>query len=234
MRVLLTGGTGFVGWSMRLTQPKSIYAEYLTKQAYSDGEWRRNRYDAIVHLAPVSPVYVLQSCDKVLYCSSGAVYEGQTEYAMLKRHYESLCENAIITRLFTFVGLHLKNKYAITNFIEDAKRGGPIVVKGDGSAIRSYLYGEDLGRWMWKILLEGHGIYDVGSAIHCTILEAARTVAEVIPCKIKVMNEPGVPETKYVPDITRARELGCVETVGLKEAIERMVKDDNYSRTKQT
>ena len=224
MRVLLTGGTGFVGWSMRYTQPKGISAEYLTRQAYFDAEWRRTRWDAIVHLAPVSPSYVLQSCEKILYCSSGAVYEGQTEYAKMKRHYENMCGDAIITRLFTFVGQYLKNNYAITNFIEDALKGGPIVVKGDGSAIRSYLYGEDLGRWMWKILLEGHGVYDVGSAIHCSILEAARTVADVIPRQIKVMNEPGIPETKYLPDVTRARELGCVETVGLKEAIERTIK----------
>ena len=224
MRVLLTGGTGFVGWSMRYTQPKGISAEYLTRQAYFDAEWRRTKWDAIVHLAPVSPSYVLQSCDKVLYCSSGAVYEGQTEYAKMKRHYENMCGDSIITRLFTFSGAHLY-RHALYEFIQDALKGGPIIVKGDGSAIRSYLYGEDLGRWMWKILLEGQGVYDVGSAIHCTVLEAARTVAEVIPCKIKVMNEPGIPNSRYVPDITRARELGCVETIGLKEAIERTISD---------
>jgi nucleoside-diphosphate-sugar epimerase len=226
MRVLCTGGTGFVGTWMRLTQP-DLEAHYIGSDEYFNAEWRRTKWDVIVHLAPVSPSYVLQSCDKVLYCSSGAVYEGQTEYAKMKRHYEYMCEdhgNVIITRLFTFVGKYLY-RHSIYEFIQDALKGGPIIVKGDGSAIRSYLYGEDLGNWMWKILLEGHGVYDVGSAIHCSILEAARTVADVIPCQIKVMNEPGIAETKYLPDVTRARELGCTETVGLKEAIERIVND---------
>lgn len=226
-KVLVTGGTGFVGHWMHKTQP-DIDVTYLSRADYYRSMWDAEKWEAIVHLAPVSPSYVLQKARRLLFASSGAIYESRTDYANKKRRWEFSCirhgiKELVIARLFTFVGEHLQNLYAITNFIEDAKAGGPIHIQGDGSAIRSYLYGEDLGRWMWKILLEGNGVYDVGSAIHCTILEAARTVADVIPSKIQILNIPGIPETKYVPDTTRARALGCIETVGLREAIERML-----------
>ena len=228
-RVLVTGGTGFVGHWMERTQPESIKAVFLSNHDYYHSYWERQQWDAIAHLAPISPFDVLHygSEVRVLFASSGAVYDGQTEYAVNKRRWEKDCAESgadcVIARLFTFVGAHLKNQYAITNFIEDARKGGPIRVLGDGNAVRTYLYGDDLGRWMWKILLEGHGIYDVGSGKEYTILEVARAVASVLPSSINILNTMGIPSSHYVPDITRALEIGCKETVGLLQAIKRTI-----------
>lgn len=231
--VLVTGGTGFVGYWMEKTQPENVFsiANYLSHEAYQ-GTWEIGNWDAIVHLAPVTPARVLKYAKKhntrVLFASSGAVYDKETYYAYQKRIWEKQCEHSgvdvVITRLFAFVGAHLKNLYAITRFIEAAKAGKPLDVWGDGSSVRSYLYGEDLGRWMWRILLEGEGVYDVGGSTPYTILQVARLVADVIPAKIHVLNN-GHPETYYMPDTTRALELGCRETMGLKEAVKRVVHD---------
>ena len=57
------------------------------------------------------------------------------------------------------------------------------------------------------------------------MLDAARVVADIIPADIKVLNTPGVPSTRYVPDISHARDLGCEETIGLREAIRRVIND---------
>jgi nucleoside-diphosphate-sugar epimerase len=225
MRVLVTGGTGYCGFWLRQTQPDSIEGTYLNSINYFNGEWRRTKWDAIIHAAPVSPTYVLNSTKKVLYISSGAVYEGQTDYAKKKRLWENQCGDAIIARLFSFVGSHL-NRHVVHDFIECAKQGKPLEVWGDGSTVRSYLYGYDLGTWLWKILLEGNGVYDVGSAIPYTILETARIVADIIPARIEVLNN-GEPSTRYLPWSIRAqKELGCKETVGLKEAVRRIVNED--------
>jgi nucleoside-diphosphate-sugar epimerase len=229
--VLITGGLGFVGYWMMYTKPKDIDADAMGSIVYSS-RWETLKWDAIVHLAPVSPSRVLKYAQKhntrVLFASSGAIYEGTNNYAHDKRVWELQCTHSgvdvVIARLFTFVGAHLKNLYAITNFIEAAKAGKPLEVWGDGSTIRSYLYGEDLGRWMWKILLEGKGTYDVGSEIPYSILQVARQVADIIPAKIHVLNN-GHPATVYLPDTDNARELGCVETVGLKEAIKKTIND---------
>jgi nucleoside-diphosphate-sugar epimerase len=129
--------------------------------------------------------------------------------------------NCVITRLFSFIGPHLK-RHSAYELIQMAKTG-TIQIFGNGNAIRSYLYGEDLGKWMWKILLNGSGIYDVGSEIPFTILELARKIAEVIPAKIEVQNQPYVPNTRYMPDVTWAKKLGCYETVSLTDAIKRTV-----------
>ena len=176
--------------------------------------------------------YAKKHDTRVLFASSGAVYGGlpnYADYAYDKRNWELMCAHSgvdvVIARLFAFVGAHLPNKYAITNFIENAKAGKPLEVWGDGSSVRTYLYGEDLGRWMWKLLLEGNGVYDVGGSMKHTILNVARMVASVIPAKIHVLND-GAPASYYVPfDLDRAHNLGCRETIGLKDAIERTVNE---------
>jgi nucleoside-diphosphate-sugar epimerase len=219
MKVLISGGSGFCGFWLRQTQPDTIEGTYLYRKDYSEGEWREKHWDAIIHAAPVSPIYVLQNSKKVLYISSGAVYEGQTDYAKKKRHWESQCVD--IARLFSFVGSHL-NRHVVHDFIECAKQGKPLEVWGDGSTVRSYLYGSDLGDWLWKILLKGEGVYNVGSAIPYTILETARIIADIIPAKIVVLGDR-TPSSYYLPNTDRAKELGCKETVGLEEAIRRTI-----------
>lgn len=229
--VLVTGGTGFVGHWMHSTQPDGTFAVYQNKQEYQT-VWEMGNWDAIVHLAPVSPNRVLKYAAKhparVLFASSGAVYEQHTDYAFNKRLWEMMCKyseaDVVIARLFTFIGAHLKNLYAITNFIECARQGSPIIVTGNPKTVRTYLYGADLGRWMWKLLLEGDGIYDVGGEKPYTIAQIARLVADVVNTKVKIVNKD-MPYSHYVPDVTRAHELGCVETVGLREAIERTINE---------
>ena len=197
---------------------------------------------------------------RFLFASSGAVYGTQpsdvahltedhrggpdpanreTAGAEAKRAAETLCALAasdtlqpVIARLFTFVGpyLPLDGKFAAGNFIRDALRGGPIVVAGDGTACRSYLYASDLAAWLWAILLRGEAArpYNVGSETVVTIGDLARTVASRFspPLDVRVEGAParGVAGHRYVPGTARARgELGVAMTVGLEEAISRTV-----------
>ncbi len=231
-KVLITGGTGFVGHWMQAMKPDNIMCRFTGQDGYNNMAWDLIHPDAIVHLAPVSPARILKYAQKhnarVLFASSGAVYEQKTDYAKNKRRWEKECldsgADVVIARLFTFVGAHLKNLYAITNFIENAKRGEPLRVQSNGEAVRSYLYGKDLGRWMWKLLLKGEGVYDVGGSVSYSILEVARLVADIARVQIEVWPS-GPPSTIYLPNTTRAHELGCKETVGLREAIERTIND---------
>lgn len=135
-----------------------------------------------------------------------------------------------IARGFAFVGPYLASEthFAVCDFIGDALRGSPIFISGDGTAVRSYLYGADLAWWLWTILLKGQPgrPYNVGSEISVSIAELARavTVALEMDAPIRIANtpKPGATPDRYVPSTQRARqELGLKETVSLQEAIRR-------------
>jgi dTDP-glucose 4,6-dehydratase len=140
---------------------------------------------------------------------------------------QSMSIEAKIARCFAFVGpyMNLDVHFAIGNFIRDQIRGGPIVIKGDGSAVRSYLYASDLMIWLWTILFRGPSIraYNVGSENEVSIADLARSVASASLPAVEVSiegNPGGVPAARYVPSTRRARsELGLAQRVSLDQAI---------------
>jgi nucleoside-diphosphate-sugar epimerase len=171
------------------------------------------------------------------YADDPASSNSISPYGEAKRAAEALClrtasETGLevkIARGFAFVGPHmpLDAHFAIGNFIRDALAGAPIRVRGDGTAIRSYLYGADLAVWLLTILLRGRSgaAYNVGSEREVSVGELARLVADTIdPCLAVEVARPaseGPPE-RYVPSSRKACvELGLAETVELREAIRR-------------
>ncbi|HEX4565224.1 MAG TPA: NAD(P)-dependent oxidoreductase [Vicinamibacterales bacterium] len=160
--------------------------------------------------------------------------------AEAKRAAELLCTlyadgrlTTTTARCFTFVGpyLELDNKFAIGNFIRDGLRGGPIRVLGDGSQVRSYMYGAELAVWLWTILIRGAAgrAYNVGSEEPVSIGDAAHAVAQRFApapaVSIVGMSVPGQAPSQYVPDTSRARsELGLRSNIDLGEALTRTVR----------
>lgn len=122
-----------------------------------------------------------------------------------------------IARCFAFVGpyLPLDREYAVGNFIQNILENKDILITGDGTPFRSYLYAADLVIWLLRILsLSASGkIYNVGSDQEISIAGlAARLVdtAHLLGLKraFKVNQSPksdSLP-ARYVPDITAAKE----------------------------
>lgn len=135
-----------------------------------------------------------------------------------------------VARGFAFVGPYMKfdAHFAIGNFIDEHMRGGPIVVSGDGSPLRSYMYASDLMIWLWTILFKGPSCraYNVGSEEAISIAEVAQEVARAgfRYSTVQIMRTPtaGLPPARYVPSTARAQtELGLRCLVSVREAIER-------------
>jgi len=135
-----------------------------------------------------------------------------------------------IARLFAFVGPHLPldRHFAVGNFVRDALAGGPIVVGGDGTPVRTYLYAGDMTSWLWRILVRGEPLraYNVGSCEPMSIAQTARRVAgaaasepEVIVRGTPVANRPA---ERYACATDRARtELELAEWTPFDESIRR-------------
>ncbi len=135
-----------------------------------------------------------------------------------------------IARCFAFVGpyLPLDKHFALGNFLRDAIAGQPIVIKGDGTALRSYLHAADMAGWLWTILLRGRsGIaYNVGGEESLSIAQLAQRVIDVTgsPSRIEVQAQstPGQTAERYVPDASRARTgLNLATPTPLDSAIQR-------------
>jgi len=137
-----------------------------------------------------------------------------------------------IARCFAFVGPHLPldGHFAIGNFIRDAVSGSPIVIQGDGTPYRSYLYAADLAVWLWTILLRAPGAaaYNVGGAEAITIAELGLRVSRIAgSSKAVTVMTPCLPSKaaeRYVPDVQKAEHgLGLKTWIPLDEAIHRTV-----------
>jgi nucleoside-diphosphate-sugar epimerase len=137
--------------------------------------------------------------------------------------------NFVTARAFAFLGPHLPldAHYAAGNFLRDAHAGGPILVRGDGTALRSYLYPTDLVVGLLRLLLRGERgrAYNIGSDVSVSTGELARRIAAACVPSPEVIilsaQAPGPPNI-YLCDISRARtELGLSVTVPLDEAIRR-------------
>ena len=182
---------------------------------------------------------------KLLYISSGGVYgkgvkpfsetspcNPVTVYAKAKLEAEKMVLSsgipAVIMRGFAFAGKHLRRDvhFAFGNFIADALAKRDILIKGDGTPLRSYMHSDDLARWMMTMLISGRAgeIYNCGSGDAISIAELAQKVNTVLNPngKVKVLTAaaPDAEVSCYVPEITKAaEELGLKITTDIENSI---------------
>ena len=187
--------------------------------------------------------------EKLLFVSSGAVYGRRlTEimredmplnpcepYGMGKKVAEEMCilsgVPCVIARCFAFAGefMELNTHFAIGNFISDVLHKRDIIIKGDGTAVRSFMYSGDLVKQLLLLAqteLPSGRIYNIGSDEAVSIGELAEMIARCGNLQKKIITEkkyiPGTPIDVYVPDISRIRlELNTPSSLSLEETVRR-------------
>jgi dTDP-glucose 4,6-dehydratase len=232
-------------------RPDYILHAAADTTAFTTEAEERERSRAIVEGARHALDLARNCGARLLNVSSGAVYGAAaarlagakeddcasavalTPYGEAKREAERLCEESgldfVAARAFAFLGPHLPldAHFAAGNFLRDAVRGGPILVRGDGTALRSYLYPADLVVWLLRILLRGQRAraYNIGSDEIVTTAQLARRIADAVrpaPEVVIQSAQPQGPQNIYLPNISRVRsELNLSVAIPLGDAIAR-------------
>lgn len=157
------------------------------------------------------------------------------EFLLTEAAARGVCKS-VVTRLFAFSGenLPLDRHFAIGNFVRDAATRKEIVVRGDGSAIRSYLDGSDMARWILAAAKNGNSefAYHIGSDEPISIGDLAEVVAvraeKFLGFKPRIRYEALKLSTdgvnRYVPETSETeRSLSVNQLVSLEESIDLML-----------
>ena len=226
MRMLLTGCTGWLGQSIVPYFAERYECDVLTRNErhpslahgtliIGDAQTVRLpfNYDFIIHGALDGAKNIIKQAGdaKVLFMSSGAVYNRQTPYADLKRRDEKILKNkAIIARMFCFIGPNMPEHFAAGEFLACARNHRELVVKNP-MVVRSYVHVDDLPSSIDMALSSiSHGTtIDMCSSDAVTMLNLACRIGQLTGSTIKVM--PGTDRDRYLPEGPNIVSIdGCI------------------------
>jgi dTDP-glucose 4,6-dehydratase len=139
--------------------------------------------------------------------------------------------NTRIVRIFNTYGprMRLDDGRVVPNFIQQALRGEPLTIYGDGSQTRSFCFVEDLVEGIYRLLQSDESMpVNIGNPAEITILEFAQVINEIVGNKAGIIMKPamrlGDDPQRRQPDITRARQILKWEPkVSLQQGIEKTV-----------
>ncbi len=117
-----------------------------------------------------------------------------------------------IVRIFNTYGerMRLKDGRVLPNFMDQALRGEPITVYGDGQQTRSFQYVSDLLDGVFRLLFtDDPNPVNIGNPAEITIREFAEEVKKLAGASSEIVYRPLPQDDPKVrqPDITRARQL---------------------------
>ncbi|MEU3220889.1 UDP-glucuronic acid decarboxylase family protein [Streptomyces sp. NPDC006971] len=120
--------------------------------------------------------------------------------------------DAKIVRIFNTFGPRMRadDGRAIPTFINQALRGEPITVTGDGSQTRSLCYVDDLVDGLLRMMASDHGgPVNLGNPHEVTMLELAQWISKLARAtsEITLIPRPQDDPERRRPDITMAREV---------------------------
>lgn len=147
----------------------------------------------------------------------------------------------VIARLFNTVGPRQTGRYGMVlpSFVQQALKGNPITVYGDGTQSRSFTWVGDAVRAMISLCHHPGAvgeIFNIGSSTEITIQELAEMVKDVTGSSSEIVYisydqayEEGFEDMKRrVPDIRKIQNLiGYQPTKELREIIEDICRDFN-------
>ena len=134
-----------------------------------------------------------------------------------------------IARIFNTYGprMQLNDGRVVPAFIDQALRGKPMTVFGDGSQTRSFCYVDDLVDGLYRLMLSAERYpVNLGNPVEMTILEFAERIRRIMGATAPLRFEP-LPEDdpkQRQPQIDKAkRVLGWEPKIGLEAGLRQTI-----------
>ncbi|MFA4966612.1 MAG: UDP-glucuronic acid decarboxylase family protein [Candidatus Margulisiibacteriota bacterium] len=185
-----------------------------TSEIYGDPEVTPQKEDYWGHVNPNGPRSVYDEAKRFSEAATMAY----------RRHY--LLDTRII-RIFNTYGPRMRKKdgRVVPNFIDQALKGEPFTIYGDGKQTRSFCYVSDLVDGIFKMMQSKINTpVNLGNPGEFTMLELAEVVSKISgsPLKYEFKPLPQDDPKQRRPDILKAKkELGWEPKIGLEEGIKK-------------
>lgn len=134
-----------------------------------------------------------------------------------------------IVRIFNTYGERMRRNdgRAVPTFIDQALRGEPLTVHGDGTQTRSLCYVDDLIEGFWRLTNSDVTTpVNIGNPEEVTVLELAKIIRDRVggDSEIGFVERPVDDPEVRCPDISKAKELlGWEPKISLREGLERTI-----------
>jgi dTDP-glucose 4,6-dehydratase len=134
-----------------------------------------------------------------------------------------------IARIFNTYGprMALNDGRVVPAFLDQALRGEPMTVFGDGTQTRSFCYVSDLVDGLFRLMLsDEREPVNLGNPVELTMIEFAECIQRLTKTKSKMIFQdlPADDPKRRRPDITKAkRVLGWEPKVGLETGLKQTV-----------
>jgi dTDP-glucose 4,6-dehydratase len=210
---------GSLGTHKTLGLARAKGARFLlasTSEVYGDPQVHPQREDYWGHVNPIGPRGVYDEAKRF------------AEALTMAYHRVHGLETRI-ARIFNTYGPRMRpdDGRVVSNFVNQALRGLPLTVYGDGSQTRSFCYVSDMVEGIYRLLMSAEAEpVNLGNPKEFTVMELAHLVrrlvgsASVIEHRALPLDDPRVRQ----PDIGLARaRLGWEPVIGLEEGLARTI-----------
>ena len=141
--------------------------------------------------------------------------------------------NIKIARFFNVYGPRQSDNFVVSIFLNNALRGEPIRVFGDGSQTRCFTYVTDAIGGVLKVVDRGKSreVYNVGNNHPTTILQLADTIKEVTGSKSEIVKVGYGKDSRLrereidyrIPDISKINSIGWEPKTRIAEGIKKIL-----------
>ncbi len=193
-------------------EKKAIFLLASTSEVYGDPLVNPQKEDYWGNVNPIGP--------RGMYDEAKRFAE-----ALTMAYHRSHKLDTRIARIFNTYGPRMRanDGRVVPAFINQALKGEPLTVFGDGSQTRSFCYISDLVEGIYKLMLSDvNEPINIGNPEEMSILEFAQKVIEITKSKSKIIFKELPQDDPKVrrPDISRARELlGWEPKIRLEEGL---------------